>query len=117
MGQSVMMEAATMIKPTQTKMEVVEYELGNWYLFSWGEDFYLDVRTGLHGYGFWLLLKLDPLEVERYLEDKKFFLRVLIKEILQSPLAYFARNASIETQKIAFEAVTAWRHGPRRPRV
>jgi hypothetical protein len=112
-----MIEAATMSKPTTAKMEVVEYVLGEWYLFSQGEDFYLDVRTGLHGYGFWLLLKLEPLEAEGYVEDKKIFLRALVKGILQSPLSYFVRNASIDTQKIAFEALTAWRHGPRRPRV
>jgi hypothetical protein len=98
-------------------MEVVEHELGEWYLFSQREDFYLDMRTGLHGYGFWLLMKLEPAEVESYREDGKPFLRTLVKEILQRPLSYFTRNASIETQKAAFDALIAWRHGPRRPRV
>ena len=112
-----MIEAAIMTKSAPTKMEVVEYELGNWYLFAQGEDFYLDVRTGLHGYGFWLLLKLEPSEADGYSEDGKFFLRTLVKDILRRPIFYFARNASIEMQKTAFDALITWRHGPRRPRV
>ena len=98
-------------------MEVLEHELGSWYALRDGEDIYLDVRTGLQGYAFWLLLKLDSTEAAGYQEGKKFFLRALVKQILQSPLSYFRRNAPIETQMVAYEALITWRHGPRRPKV
>ena len=111
------MDIAIPFNPFEVGMEVLEHELGSWYALRDGEDIYLDVRTGLKGYAFWLLLKLDSTEAADYQEGKKFFLRALVKQILQSPLPYFRRNASVETQMVVYEALAAWRHGPRRPKV
>ncbi|HEX7641985.1 MAG TPA: hypothetical protein VF472_07185 [Burkholderiaceae bacterium] len=112
-----MIDAAIMIKSHQTKMEVVEHEIGAWYVLRDGEEYYLDVRTGLFGYGFWLLMRLNDEEVDGYLITRKAFIKPLVGEILHRPQLYFMRNESIDKQKTAFDAITAWRQGPRRPRV
>ena len=111
------MDFAVLSAYTEDCMEVAEHELGSWYVFTEGEDIYLDVRTGLFGYGFWLLLLLNQEEALGYKQSRKAFIKLLVQKILQRPHFYFMRNAPIEKQKVAFDALTAWRQGPRRPKV
>ncbi len=102
---------------TISNMEVAEHELDSWYIFTDGNDIYLDVRTGLHGTSFWLLFQLNDEEIEGYQQNRKTYPKSLAKKVLQRPQYYFLRNTPIDVQKVAFEALKVWRHGPKRPKV
>ncbi|HEX7641401.1 MAG TPA: hypothetical protein VF472_04225 [Burkholderiaceae bacterium] len=109
-----MIDCAAAMKPAAANMGTAEHEPGAWHLLSLGEDFYLYVRTGLHGYAFWLLVKLDAREAAGYRAGGAVFLQDLVRRIVRNPYSYFARNAWIDMQKAVFDALTAWHNGPGR---
>ena len=101
-------------KRIEACMKVVECEMGLWYLLSDGEDFYLDIRTGLFGYAFWLLLKLNDNESDGYRWGGTAYIVALAKIVQERALTYFLRNEPVEKQAIVFAVIDEWQNDPRR---
>jgi hypothetical protein len=105
------------LEPAGVCMDVVEYELGSWYLLSDGDEYYLDIRTGLFGYSFWLLMRLEASECEAYRLSGEASVETLVAAIRRRPHFYFLRNEPIAKQSVVLETVTTWRQSVRRPKV
>jgi len=104
-------------EPVAARMDLLAQEAGTWYLLSDGEHIYLDIRTGLLGQGFWLLLILNESERNGYRAGGLPYITALAKTVQLHARAYFLRNEPIEKQRIVFAAVEEWLKDPRRHEV
>jgi hypothetical protein len=109
-----MSEIAQSAEPVAARMEVLAHEAGNWYLLSDADNFYLDIRTGLIGQGFWLLLNLNEEERNAYRTGDIVYVTALAKTVQLHARTYFLRNEPIDKQRIVFAVVEEWQKNPRR---